>query len=350
MKTKILYHAIAILTCNFALALMSQKALAQDPQFSQYYAAPLYINPGFTGTIPGQRIALNSRVQWTQLKSPFVTHAASYDIYSEHLNSGFGIIAITDKAGSANLSTTTIGGLYSAKIRLSDGWMLSPGLNFSYGNRGIDFDKLVFGDQIEYNGPTLDDAISQINNRNYFDFGSGAVIYNKSIWLGFAAAHINQPNHSLLGEDAKLPMKTLIHGGVKIPIKTHVLSKVKLSSISPSFMFSQQGEFQQFDAGFNLVYNPILIGLWYRGIPIQKNYSNRPNQDALIFLLGINLKNLEVGYSYDLSISQMSGQSGGSHEISIIYQFDGLNPRKVRRKDKYLPCPNYPYHRGYSSK
>lgn len=329
------------------LLLLAKPANAQDPQFSQYYAAPLYLNPGFTGTIPGQRVAFNSRAQWTQLKSPFVTYAVSYDIYSDMLNSGFGLMAVTDKAGSANLHTTSIGALYSSKIRLSDNWMVSPGLHFAYGNRGVDFDKLVFGDQIEYNGPTLDDAVSQLNNRNYFDFGSGVVIYNKLFWLGYSVMHINQPNHSLLGEDAKLPMKQSIHGGMKIPIKMHPLAKVKLSAISPSFIYTQQGEFRQFDLGINLVYDPVLIGLWYRGLPIDRNYAGKINQDALIFMLGLNLKGLEIGYSYDLSISEMTGHSGGSHEISIVYQFQGLNPRKVRRKDKFLPCPNYPHFKNF---
>lgn len=330
--------------------LFSGLAFAQDPQFSQYYASPLYLNPGFTGTAKAQRVAVNSRIQWTQLKSPFVTHAISYDIYNDHLNSGFGIMAMTDKAGSANLSTTTIGGFYAAKVRINDNWMVSPGLNFNYGSRGIDFDKLVFGDQIEYNGPTLDDAVSQLNQRNYFDFGSGVVIYSKYVWMGFSALHINQPNHSLLGEDAKLPMKKSIHGGLRIPIKMHPLSKVKLSAISPSFIYSEQGEFKQFDAGVNFIYDPVMFGLWYRGLPLDKNFSGKANQDALIFLLGLNLKFLEVGYSYDLSISEISANSGGSHEISIVYQFDGLNPRKVKRKDKYLPCPNYPHYSGYSTK
>lgn len=347
MKTFKLKNTSAFGFCVILFTLYAGLAAAQDPQFSQYYAAPLYLNPSFAGTIPGQRVTFNSRAQWTQLESPFMTYAVSYDLYSDHLNSGFGIMAITDKAGSANLHTTSIGVLYSSKIQISDNWMVSPGLNFSYGNRGVDFDKLVFGDQIEYNGPTLDDAVSQLNNRNYFDFGSGVLIYNKSIWLGYSVMHINEPNHSLLGENAELPMKQSIHGGVKIPIRMHPLSKVKLSSVSPSFVYTQQGEFRQFDAGINVVYDPILVGLWYRGIPIQKNYSGKVNQDALIFMLGLNLKGLEIGYSYDLSISEMSGQSGGSHEISIVYQFQGLNPRKVRRKDKFLPCPNYPHFKNF---
>jgi len=323
---------------------------AQDPQFSQYYNAPIYLNPGFTGTTEAQRIISNNRVQWTQLKSPFVTNAVSYDVYMDRLNSGFGVMAMTDRAGSANLRTTTIGALYAAKVRLSKDWMFSPGLNFSYGSRGVDFDKLVFGDQIEYNGPTVDDAVAQLNMRNYFDFSSGAVLYTNKLWIGFSAHHINQPNHSLLGEESKLPMKISTHAGMRIPVKMHPLAKAKLSAIMPSFIYSKQGEFQQLDLGVNFVYDPLLFGLWYRGMPIQKNVSEKINHDALIFILGINLNYLEVGYSYDLSISEVGFQSGGSHELSVVLEFAGLNPNKVRRKDKFLPCPNTPHFKGYSYK
>jgi len=172
MKINLKHKILVIGFIYISLLFTGLAAFAQDPQFSQYYASPLYLNPGFTGTTDMQRVAANSRFQWTQLKSPFVTHSVSYDVAVPSLNSGFGVIAMTDKAGSANLSTTTIGGLYSAKIQLSKNWMVSPGLNFSYGSRGIDFDKLLFGDQIEFNGPTIDDAISVNRSDSQYRLGS----------------------------------------------------------------------------------------------------------------------------------------------------------------------------------
>ena len=141
-------------------------------------------------------------------------------------------------------------------------------------------------------------------------------------------------------------MKLSVHTGMKIPIRLHPLSGSKISAIMPSMVYTAQGQFRQFDMGLNFVYDPIMFGLWYRGMPIDRNAKDKLNHDALIFMLGLNLKYLEIGYSYDLSISEIGAQSGGSHELSIILQFDGLNPNKVRRKDKFLPCPNYPYFNG----
>ncbi|MEM7297033.1 MAG: type IX secretion system membrane protein PorP/SprF, partial [Bacteroidota bacterium] len=37
---------------------------AQDPQFSQYYAAPLYLNPGLVGINQKGSMGINYRTQW----------------------------------------------------------------------------------------------------------------------------------------------------------------------------------------------------------------------------------------------------------------------------------------------
>src|ERR1043165_3026913 len=83
------------------LGLWVAQANAQDIQFSQYYQAPLFLNPGFTGITPQQRVVFNNRVQWPNLPQAFTTYAASYDIFVEELRSGFGMLLTSDKMGSA---------------------------------------------------------------------------------------------------------------------------------------------------------------------------------------------------------------------------------------------------------
>ena len=316
-------------------------AKAQDPMFSQYWTSPLYLNPGLAGSVAQPRLIFNSRMQWAKLPKAFTTYSASADYLVDEWSSAFGLLVMTDKAGSANLRNTSLQGTYAAKIRLTESWVFSPAVTFGYGSRSIDFDKLVFGDQIIHNGPTSDDALSHMGNRGYFDFSSGAVIYNKTFWAGFSAYHINEPNYSFLGEDAKLPMRMSAHAGFRIPIKHSVLSKSKFSSIAPSFVYKQQGQFRQFDIGANVIFDPVMAGLWYRGMPTSKNYNEQASQDAIIFILGLNLKFIEVGYSYDFTISDIGPQSGGSHEVSVSLLLPDMKPNKVKRRDKILPCPNY---------
>ena len=146
------------------------QAYGQDPMFSQYYASPLYLNPGLIGAVKQPRIAFNSRMQWAQLPNAFTTYAASADYLVEDWSSAFGVLVMTDKAGSANLRNTSAHGMYAAKIRIAEGWVFSPGVSFGFSSRSIDFDKLIFGDMIIHNGPTTDDAIGHLGNQNYFDF------------------------------------------------------------------------------------------------------------------------------------------------------------------------------------
>ena len=141
------------------------KVSAQDPQFSQYYQSPLYLNPGFTGITPQQRATFNHRIQWPNLPQAFSTFAASYDIWVDELKSGFGLLATTDKMGSAGWRTTNISLLYSYKLKITEDIVFSPGLSFGYGINGLDRTKLSLGDGLEYGGVSLDPSLNAIGDR-----------------------------------------------------------------------------------------------------------------------------------------------------------------------------------------
>ncbi|GAB1445799.1 MAG: type IX secretion system membrane protein PorP/SprF [Cyclobacteriaceae bacterium] len=325
----------------FAL-LIGASAVAQDPQFSQFYQAPLYLNPGFTGITPQQRFVINHRIQWPNLPQAFSTYAASYDIFVDELRSGFGIMMTTDKMGSAGWRTSTFGLLYSYKVRVTDNLVFSPGLSFGYGINGLDRSKLSMGDGLEFNGQSLDPDLNRLGNQQYFDFGSGFLLYTKSLWLGGAFHHMNTPNLSILNSTSRLPMKTTIHGGGRISLYSGFRTNSKVSYITPSFIYRKQGPISQLDFGLNYHIDPVSIGVWYRGKPFETNVIGTVNQDALIFVMGIYLANFNVGYSYDFSVSELSTSSGGAHEISIVYEF-AAKPisRNVKKRNRLIPCPTF---------
>jgi type IX secretion system PorP/SprF family membrane protein len=316
--------------------------LAQDPQFSQYYAAPIYLNPGFTGITPQQRIAVNNRIQWPNLPQAYTTYSASYDIFVDELKSGFGLLATTDKMGSAGWRTSTVGLNYSYKVRLNDKIVFSPGLYFGYGINGLDRSKLQLGDGLEYNGISLDPDLQKLGNQQYFDFGSGFLFYSRILWVGAAFHHMNQPNLSILNDVSRLPMKITVHGGARLTLSSGPREQDRASYLTPSFIYRKQGPITQLDFGLNYHIDPISIGVWYRGKPFQTNYIGTVNQDALIFTLGIYLSSFTVGYSYDFTISEMSTTSGGAHEISIVYEFVAKPlHRGVKKRNRLIPCPTF---------
>lgn len=55
-----------------------QEAGAQIIQFSQYYAAPLFLAPSYAGVCNGSRISANYRNQWPEI-GMFNTYAVAYD-------------------------------------------------------------------------------------------------------------------------------------------------------------------------------------------------------------------------------------------------------------------------------
>ncbi|HNP18577.1 MAG TPA: type IX secretion system membrane protein PorP/SprF [Fulvivirga sp.] len=330
---------------SISLIIQCLISFGQDPQFSQYYAAPLYLNPAFTGTGSDHRFIANYRNQWPNLANGFVSFAFSYDYNLAHLKSGIGLMATVDKAGSANLTSTTINFLYSYKVQLGNKWVITPGLSFGYGNRNIDFNKLVFGDQLDFQSdgqvPTSDLSLGSMGSANYFDFGAGILIYNKTFWAGFSAAHINEPNRSLLEEESVIPMKTSIHAGVRIPLYHGAFKRDRTSSIAPSFIYKNQGEFDQLDVGLHFLYEPIMIGLWYRGIPIEQNVNDKVSHDAVVIILGMQFEQMEIGYSYDFTVSELGAISGGAHEVSLLYRLDIAFKSKMKKKDKFIPCPTF---------
>jgi len=322
----------------FTLLTMGLKA--QDPQFSQFYANPLYLAPSFAGLTDGSRIGANYRNQWPQLPGKFVTYTFSYDHWFDNYDSGAGILFMQDQAGSGNLRTTNIGVQYSYDFPINLEWHMRPGVHLFYTERAIDFDKLVFSDQISPDGqrPTTIE-IPPLSRRGGVDFSTSAMVYSELYWFGLAVDLLLRPNHSLYefeGDDAAnafLPIKYSAFGGTKFTRRGRLIRPLE-ESLQLAFLFKKQGPFNQFDMGMYWYRNPLVVGAWYRGIPGLSS----GGQDAVIFLVGYKIDQFNIGYSYDFSISRLLGSTGGAHEISITYSWTSI---RIPKKPRMVPCPEF---------
>jgi type IX secretion system PorP/SprF family membrane protein len=106
--------------------------IAQDPQFTQFYAAPLYLSPSFAGSGGATRVILNFRDQWPKLPGDFITYALSIDHYLEKYRSGIGLLLLRDQAAGSIVNTTNIGLNYSYNFDISRKWKLNPGIQVYY--------------------------------------------------------------------------------------------------------------------------------------------------------------------------------------------------------------------------
>jgi type IX secretion system PorP/SprF family membrane protein len=326
-----------------------QTASAQDPQFSQFYAAPLYLNPAFAGSSGLTRVGINYRNQWPSLNANFVTYSTYFDHFFEDYNSGIGIILLSDREGLVGLQSHSAGLQYAYQLRLTDNLTFRPGFNVAATTKNINFNNLVFESQINpitgYD-PNLGSGEDGFNNNVFYvDFGIGGLFYSQQFWFGGSAHHITEPNQSFADEGAAaLPMKISFHAGYKFPIHSahnnYVFGNVRDISITPTAQYKAQGEFDQLDVGLYFTYEPLVLGLWYRGIPF-KTLNGFPNNESAIFLIGLTRNNLNIGYSFDYTLSQLGIASGGAHEISIRYEFFTGDPRRPPKNVRKIPCPKF---------
>src|SRR5262245_53915892 len=104
---------------GIVLVAISLTASAQDPQFTQFYANPLYLNPAFAGSARCPRVGINYRNQWPSLYKAYITSSASYDQHFDAINGGIGVLVYTDKAGEGTLNTTNISAMYAYQLALN---------------------------------------------------------------------------------------------------------------------------------------------------------------------------------------------------------------------------------------
>lgn len=331
---------------------ISSSAHAQDPQYSQYYAAPLYLNPAFAGSELTGRVGFNYRNQWPSIDAQFTTFSAYYDTYLNDYNSGIGVLVTQDTEGAAKLRSTSISGIYSYELKISDNAYFRPGFQATYIRREIGFyENLIFANQINPSdpfGPILPGTgLDGLGNPvNLLSLTFGGLFFTENLWIGFSTHHVNQPNQSFIDGDSPLPMKLSFHAGYRIPLGegsmrqdfTHMRRQ---RYFTPTVNYKKQGPFEQLDVGAYFYVEPIVFGVWYRGLPY-KPVEKQSNRDAIVMMFGVNLlSGLNVGYSFDYTVSQLGIQSGGAHELSLSWTLPNKHEGEPRRRDTILPCPKF---------
>lgn len=330
---------LALLPTLFLISI----ALGQDGQYSQFYANPLYLNPAFAGTGHNSRIAINHRILWPNLPTVFSSYSVSADYSADEFNSGFGFLLNTESEGTASLKTTKGAFIYSYQIVISKDLVIRPAMKFGHVTRSFDQSKLVLGDQLDFGGGIVsqDPSLRNFKLQNYWDIGSGLLIFTSKYWFGLGADHLNTPNRSLLEGQDKLPIQYSFHAGGRFTLAPKSLTGQAPATIAPSVLYKKQGKFQQLDAGASIHMQPLVLGVYYRGIPVTRDEYGNLKQDAIIVQTGIEYASFEFGYSFDIQLSRLDLVSGGgAHEFSLQYNFH-LPWRNRNKPQKKLHCPAF---------
>ena len=306
----------------------ASNAYSQDPQFTQFYANPIYLNPAFAGSNGCPRIGMNHRNEWPNLTGNYVTYSVAYDQYFKNISGGIGVIGMHDQQGQGTILTSMLGLVYSYHLKVNRKFSMMFGARAAMFNKYVDWDKLTFGDMIDPRRGFIyaTGDVPRGGSRYFFDASAGVVGYSKNFFFGFAAHHLNTPNESMIIGDSKLPMRFTGHMGAEIPLgKKSQYSNG--TSIMPNIVYQYQNGFQEINIGTYVKYGAFNVGAWFR------------NRDAFILAIGVNTGKFKLGYSYDVTVSKLNnGVSGGSHEISLGINFNCKDKPTTFRT---ISCPSF---------
>lgn len=304
---------------------------AQDAEFSQFYANPLYLNPALTGAEICPRLIFNYRNQWPGLNHQFVNYNASYDQYIDKLHGGIGILVNVDNVGEGILRSSQLSLTYAYTLHAARNLYFNMALQGTFCQKSLNWELLEFEDQIDLqHGFILEtsELPPDYTTILFPDFDVGVIFGWKDILHGgIAFHHLTEPNMAFyINHQDDLPVKFTGHLGGNIYLKKGGETGFEqVFYIAPNILYQQQGNFHQLNAGLYVVRIPLVIGTWF--------WHNFENADAFITLVGIHYKNLRIGYSYDITLSKLKSMTGGAHEVSVAWQFQCIE--KLRKLHPY---------------
>lgn len=322
-----------------------QMVRAQDPNFSQFYAAPFSINPALTGNFYGSMNAIfNFRNQWSGPIDPYRAMGASiqYKLLEKKLPQknvlATSAMVLRDQTmgGAFNSTYASFNLAYHIGLDAEGLQKIGFGLGGIYAHRRIDYNLLNFPQQFTSGGfdtnlPTGETGFANI--KPFVSMSTGIMYsftsedHGTNFDIGVAAFHLNKPQQTAYEDQNQyIQPRYTVYGTY-----SSFLSDRASMSLNGIYQNQQATEFWQFGGVLGMLLDnsnepPVFnLGVWYR------------NQDAVIPYIGFSTKLFEsvaqVGISYDVTVSQFKNAriKPQTLELSLIL--------RSSRPDGSVPCP-----------
>jgi type IX secretion system PorP/SprF family membrane protein len=316
---------------------VSNKVLAQDIHWSQWYHIGAAANPAEAGMFDGDhRFGGAFRQQWNQVPVPYRTLWLGADtktkwIKNQRAGIGAGLNLLLDKAGDSKMTALHVRMPLSAKIALAEHWAMSVGIEPGVIQRRFETDALTFDNQ--FNGDIFDPNASKgesslLANTQLlvFDLATGGTIYwqNNKGWamnLGGSASHLTRPQWAFdAADDVVLPLHWMGNVAITIPFGSRV-------SLQPSAIYKGQTTYRELVAGSLLRTvldnrigrnTTLLLGGYWR------------SADALIAMFGVEYVQWRAALSYDINTSdlQIATNRQGGPEVTVQYIIKSVSDLK----------------------
>ncbi|MGB0930207.1 MAG: PorP/SprF family type IX secretion system membrane protein [Chitinophagales bacterium] len=314
------FYQLSIFLTAFLLffALAEEKTVAQqDARYTQYMFNGLLLNPAYAGSSGNANISAFYRTQWVGLDgAPTSITLSGHGALGDDDQVGVGGFLEYDDIGLHN--TLRFFGTYSYHLKIGGGKL---GIGLQAGGAMFNADL----SQAQTTGTSgTDDPVFQNDLSRFMpNFGIGLYYHSERFYLGASVPQLltnrlksGESSISLVGQQYRHYFFTT---GVVLELSENFKiipsALVKMVPINAPI---------QVDLNVNLMFaNAFWVGSSIR-------MSEEMNPESLDFLLGFKLKNgLRIGYSYDLTLSDLADFNSGSHEIGIGFDFGGGGDRRI---------------------
>ena len=307
---------------------------AQDPHFTQFYSAPLSVNPAYTGVFSGKiRLLSNSRIQYVSAASSFNTVTFGIDgKLGKNKTEGqnpfnAGILLMHDNSLNGIVQSNYATAAASYHIPLDEDAFQTLGIGFSavYGNKNINFSELSFGNQFlngEFN-LSVPSGENALNNMKPFITGGAGLLYQNAnedkgsfFDIGVSCYNFNKPKQTVIKDQYQfIPIRF----SGQISYQKYLSDDILLSARA---IYQNQAATEYYQGG--LLFEKLLgaekeqtigAGAWYR------------SKDAVSPYLRLGIKQFLIGMTYDIPVNDLKSASKNyrSMEVSLQYIFDSKN-------------------------
>lgn len=278
-----------------AFGLSSTCLLAQlVPVYSQYLLNQSIINPGYIGIDNCLNINALYRQQWASYDGAPSTRTLSAHTPFRNRALAAGVNVVNDVIGVT--SNTLLEGQFAYRLKLSEEAKLSFGLGAGLLINKNNFSTLKVND-------AGDEVFLNNQNATLPTFSFGVYFENKNFFGGFSTLNMTRN---------LAPAQTFVYQQpyyLTLGYNFQVNESIKLS---PSLLLKKVSS-NPINVDLNFItefYSRLKVGVSYR------------SKEAIYGILQFAInEQLQIGYSYDHSLSAISKYQKGSHEVSVRYLF-----------------------------
>lgn len=275
----------------------------QTPIYTQYMFNKLIYNPAVAGVDPYYQIRSDHRFQWIGMQDPPMTNALS--IYGPHasMDMGYGGYLYHDRTGPT--SKTGLTGTYAYNIGVTDNIHLSMGVSLGIIQYRVDGTQITVKD-------IMDQALQGAVYSSYVpDANIGLYMYAENYYAGFSTCQLINTKLKLYDQSTglnKLKCHFYLTGGYMYEINSNF-------KVEPSILIKGTAPLLiQMDFNARVIYQD----RGWLGLSVR-------TKDALSILLGYIHENMiNIGYSYDFTLTDLRKYNSGTHEIMIGYRFNDI--------------------------